>query len=196
MELKSITAIMEQHKDNKIVQLSSIQVLTNLIETTPQTQTVVVHSLVPYYVIRAARNFTQDREVENTAFTFFKKLGIVTNPSTFTSFVHAIVTTPPCTNPHPHHSQLSVTINVFSFMLQKYIEQLQQSLHTQKLLLLSLSSLNEEKSRCALCLNQATHAAIPCGHMFICKDCSWPSNIQKLCPFCRILFTDTLRVYT
>lgn len=195
IQLRTLTMNMEQHKDNHLIQHSSIKVLTNLIETRPELKTVAIHSLVPYYVIRAVRNFTQDKEMEKSAFAFFQTLGIVKDPSTFNAFIHTVITTPPCTVYHPHHSQLSVTINVFSLLLQRYIDDHQQSLQNQQLLLQNLSSFSEEKSKCALCLNPATHAAIPCGHMFLCKDCYWPSNIQKLCPFCRTPFTDTLRIY-
>ena len=50
-----------------------------------------------------------------------------------------------------------------------------------------------EKDECIICCrNRRTHIVVPCGHYFMCKECS--SKINDLCPICRIPIENKLRV--
>jgi len=48
---------------------------------------------------------------------------------------------------------------------------------------------------CVICLEEdATHAAIPCGHRAYCQDCSARIRTQP-CPVCRVPVRDVVRIY-
>lgn len=48
---------------------------------------------------------------------------------------------------------------------------------------------------CVVCLQAARQATDPCGHMILCENCEWPSDVDCRCPVCREEFHGLLRVY-
>lgn len=52
---------------------------------------------------------------------------------------------------------------------------------------------------CAVCMdNDACMVLIPCGHVSLCTNCATPDQqerLQRLCPYCRRLFSGVFRVY-
>lgn len=91
-------------------------------------------------------------------------------------------------------------------MMESHVEVLNQRLEkgnaaTSKLLKSNVSLMNEVSTlkdrfgRCVFCLEVATHATIPCGHMIVCESCEWAAENESKCPICRRRFEGLLRVF-
>lgn len=91
-------------------------------------------------------------------------------------------------------------------MLESHVEVLNQRLDNvdavrSKLmksnarLMMEISDLKDRRGRCVICLEVATQATIPCGHLIVCENCEWSIEDECSCPVCRRKLEGLLRVF-